>query len=365
MPPQQVSIVFSGGIALGAYHAGAYAALHEQGSFAPDHLAGSSIGAVTAALIAGNPPERRVERLRAFWNAVGVEPAPLRAPWLRPSEGPWRHAENWLSVLRTRLFGQPGAFQPRMPEFMLRNVTSVYDLAPLRATLERLVDFDLLNDGRPRVSVVFTDVETGEAVVLDTGRGDRIGSEHLVATCGFLPDFPPVEIGGRLLGDGGLVANAPIEYALLDRHGEGDLLCFVVDLFSPDGGRPATLEEAASRRWDLLFGNQSRQRLKDLELAFRLRSGIARLARALPAKARQDPEVARILEEGREEKALLIYLSYRAPQHEAGPEKPFDFSQSTLADRWEAGSRDMAEALRLAAKGGQTAPGLTIRTVPR
>jgi NTE family protein len=366
MPPRQVSIVFSGGIALGAYQAGAYAALHEHGALQPEHLAGSSIGAITSALVAGNPPELRIERLRAFWNAITAEPAPFRTPCLDPSaEGPWRHAHNWLSVLQTRLFGRPGAFQPRVPELTLRDVTSVYDLAPLRATLERFIDFDLLNAGRPRVSVTMVDIETGEAVVFDTGRGDRIGPDHLVATCGFLPDFPPLEIGGRLLGDGGLIANAPIESILLDPGREGDLLCFVVDLFSPDGGRPRTLEEAAARRWDLLFGNQSRQRLKDLEFAFRLRSGLARLARELGPKARQDPDIAAILDEASEGNALVVYLSYRAPEHEAGPEKAFDFSQATLADRWAAGSRDMAEAVRLAADRRQHSVGLTVRMVRR
>ena len=365
MPSRQVSLVLSGGIALGAYHAGAYAALHEHEALHPRYLAGSSIGAVTAALIAGNAPERRVEQLRAFWSAIAVEPGPLTTPWLNPvAEGPWRHVYNWLSVAQTRIFGRAGAFQPRVPELMLRDVTSVYDLAPLGPTLERFIDFDRLNDGAPRVSVVTTDVATGEAVIFDTGQGDRIGPDHLLATCGFLPDFAPVEIDGRLLGDGGLVANAPMQIVLRDRHSEDDLLCFVVDLFSPDGGRPTTLEEAAGRRWDLMFGNQSRQRLESLEREFRLRWALARLARELGPKARRDPELDPLLEEASERRATLLHLGYRPPQHEAGPEKPFDFSRATLEDRWQAGFLDMEEAVRLAADGN-SGPGLKIREVRR
>jgi len=367
MPPRQVCLVLSGGIALGAYQAGAYAALHEHEALHPGYLGGSSIGAIASALIAGNPLERRVERLRDFWSAVAVEREPFGAPWLNLSgEGPWRHAHNWLSVFQSRAFGSPGAFQPRVPELLLHPVTSLYDLAPLRATLERLIDFDRLNDGgSPRVSIVTTDIETGEAVVFDTGRGDRIGPDHLVATCGFLPDFAPVEIEGRLLGDGGLSANAPMETVLLDPKAGDDLLCFVVDMFSPEGRRPATLEEAAARRWDLMFGNQSRQTLRSLEAEFRLRSGLARLAHRLGPKARQDPDIAPVLADASERTATLLYLSYRAPRHEAGPEKPFDFSRATLADRWESGFLDMTEAVRLAGERGRQASGLSVRKVRR
>lgn len=366
MPAREVSLVFSGGIALGAYQAGAYAALHEHEALHPRHLAGSSIGAITSALIAGNAPDERVERLQGFWEAVGIEIEPFRPLWPTPSaDGPWRHAQNWMSVLQARVFGRTGVFQPRLPELMLRGVTSVYDLAPLRTTLERFVDFDRLNDGSLRLSIVTTDIETGEAVVFDTGRGDRIDTDHLLATCGLLPDFAPVEIDGRLLGDGGLVANAPMDIALLDPLSDRDLLCFVVDLFSPEGDRPTTLEEGAARRWDLIFGNQSRQRLRNLEAEFRLRSDLARLARELDSKGRRNPELGTLLADSRERAAVLLYLSYRAPKHEAGPEKAFDFSRATLADRWQAGSLDMAEAIRLAGDGVRPGRGLVVREIRR
>jgi NTE family protein len=365
MPRQQVSLVLSGGIALGAYEAGAYAAMHEHEALHPQHLAGSSIGAITSALIAGNTPERRVNQLRAFWDAVATEAAPFQAPWLDAHRGgSWRHAHNWLSVLQTRLFGRSGAFRLRVPELISGRVTSFYDLTPLTTTLERLIDFDRLNRGTPRVTVVITDIASGEAAVFDTARGDRLGPAHLLATCGFLPDFAPVEIQGRLLGDGGLVANAPIENVLLDTPGE-DLLCFVVDLFSPEGDCPTTLEEAASGRWDLMFGNQSRQRLRTLEREFRLRWALARIARDLSSEAVQDPALLPIIAEASEQRATLLYLSYRAPKHEAGPEKPFDFSQASIEDRWEAGYLDMAEAIRLATEEGRPVSGIAVREVRR
>ena len=366
MPLRQVSLVLSGGVALGAYQAGAYAALHDHEDLRPRRLAGSSIGAVNAAVIAGNPPDERVARLRAFWDALTVAPGPFQAPWLGPwREGPWRHAYNWMSVLQTRLFGRTGVFEPRLPEMLTGNVTSVYDLAPLRRQLERFIDFDRLNGNDPRVTVVTTDVETGQEVAFDTGRGDRIGPDHLLATCGFLPDFPPLEIDGRLLGDGCLVANAPFEAALLDRDNGADLLCFAVDLFAPEGGRPTTLEEAAGRRWDLLFGNQSRERLAGLEREFRLRWVLGRIAARLGPELRQDRELALISKEGIERTLVLLHLSYRAPSHEAAPEKAFDFSRESLAERWETGFLDMAEAVRVAADRGRPRAGIFVHRVRR
>jgi NTE family protein len=366
MAPRQVSLVLSGGIALGAYQAGAYAALHKHGDLRPERLAGSSIGAVNAAVIAGSPPDERVERLQGFWDAVTTEPGPLVTTWMQPwAKGPFRHAHSWMSVLQTRVFGRAGVFQPRVPEMMLKSVTSVYDLTPLRAKFENFIDFDRLNGGEVRVSVVTTDIETGQEVVFDTHRGDRIGPEHLLATCGFLPDFAPVDIDGRLLGDGGLVANAPMETVLLDEGKNHDLLCFVVDLFSPEGGRPATLEEAAARRWDLMFGNQSRERLESLEREHRLRWALGRLVAQLGPDLRSDSKLAPILAEATQRAVTLFHLSYLASPHEAGPEKPFDFSRSTLVDRWKAGSLDMEEAIRLAADMARPKTGIDVRRIRR
>jgi NTE family protein len=322
-PRRNISVVLSGGVALGAYQAGAYAALHGHGGMEPDRLAASSIGAVNAALIAGNTPQNRMARLQAFWHEARLDVLPALPERIA---APWRHTYSWLSVLHTRLFGRSGHFTPRLPQLMLWNGASVYDLAPLKRQLERFVDFGLLNSGKPRVSVVTTDIETGEEVVFDTRAGSTIGPDHLLASCGFLPDFPPVEIGGRLLGDGGLIANAPVETALRDEDGSADVLCFIVDLFSSSGSRPQTLEQAAARRWDLLFGNQTRQALGRL----------ARERRFRPAGPR----------------VKVFHLAYRAPAHEAGPEKPFDYSAAALAERWDAGYRDMQEALGLASAKG-------------
>src|SRR4051794_1991657 len=219
-----VALVLAGGVGLGAYQAGAYDALHRTSTVSIKWLAGSSVGAVNAALIAGSAPDERVETLRRFWDEGDFWAALTPAiDW----SAELRHVQNWISALQTRLFGAAGHFRPRLSLNPMKRFESLYDLTPMRRRLEKLVDFDRLNGGPVRVSVATTVIETGELVVFDTGAGARIGVQHLLASCGFLPEFAPVEIDGRLLGDGGLYANAPVEI-FLDSWTQGPVI--VLDL---------------------------------------------------------------------------------------------------------------------------------------
>jgi NTE family protein len=272
----------------------------------PDWLAGSSIGAVTAAVIAGNPPERRVERLGRFWDAAATDPMPpLASLWLGRSglQTPWRRAEGWASALQARLLGRPGLFRPRLLPEAVGGAPGLYDLAPLRERLEEVIDFGLLNggDAAPRVSVVATDLVSGERVVFDTrAGGTRVGPEHLLASCALPPDFTPVEIDGRLLGDGGLSANAPLDLVLDEpAASQKALVCVVLDLFARKGDRPRSLADAAARAVDLMFSNQAALILEGREREHRLRGVIGHLAARLPSELRQDPEIAAMLTETR------------------------------------------------------------------
>jgi NTE family protein len=348
-----ISLVLAGGVSLGAYEAGAYASLHESGVPLPSWLAGSSIGSVNAAIIAGNAPERRIERLKQFWETVTANPMPLTSFWLgTPEAGPLRQAHNQASVLQTLFFGRPGIFRPRVSPGVragVDDVSALYDLAPLRSYLPEIVDFDLLNSGTVRVSIVTTDVVTGERVVFDTGRGTRLGPDHILASCALLPLFAPVEIDGRLLGDGGMSSNAPLD-VVLEKAGTAEMLCFVVDLFASEGSRPHSLSASLSRAGDLAFGNQSRRLLEGQEREHTLRTMIGRLGARLPPELRDDSDIASIIAEGRTQPATVIYLSYRAGLDEAGPAKVFDFSRATFLDRWHKGEREMQAALSTLAK---------------
>jgi NTE family protein len=310
-------LVLSGGLGLGAYQAGAYQRMQEDGQL-PHWIAGSSVGAVNGALIVGSAKEDRVNTLRAFWSAGDL--------WFRtlPFPGSLGHAQNWLSVVHTRLFGASGHFRPRMPS--LGPFRSLYDLAPMKERLAGLVDFARLNSGEVRFSIATTDIETGELVVFDNTKGDTISIDHILASCGFLPEFAPVEVDGRLLGDGGLSANAPIEAVA---HDASDNTVFVIDLFARDGGRPRSLEDALARKNDILFANQTMQRLE------------------LVAAAGQVGQ--------------LVYLSYRPSEEEAGPEKTFDLSRRTISDRWAAGAADMESALERVRQAGPLPPILVVR----
>jgi NTE family protein len=324
-----ILLVMSGGMGLGAYHAGVYETLLRHGSD-PGWLAGSSIGSVTAALLAGSPPGKQLQVLRSFWSP-GF--GPMRSRTIGP------HWLNWMSSIGARLGGVAGHFRPRLTypggEFI-----SLYDLAPMRDRLSSLVDFDRLNSGTNRVTVATTDIRTGELLMFDTGKGDRLSMDHLLASCGFLPEFAPIEIGGRYLGDGGLSANAPIEALLEDEELPDNLFCFIVDLYSRDGDLPGSLEAALARRSDLMFGNQTWRRLE----AYR-RAGCLRSAEAEAGRNRR-----------------IVYLSYRAARAEAGPEKIFDYSASSIAHRWEAGAKDAELAVtRLA----QMKTGLVIERIRR
>jgi NTE family protein len=353
--PMRRALVLSGGVALGAFEAGAYAALEEAGAPLPDWFVGASIGAVNAAIIAGNPPGRRAERLRRFWESVARDPTPATSFLLGPppAAGAWREAYNEAAALRALLLGQPGLFRPRLAVGEgIGAAPALYDLEPLRERLPGLLDFDRLNGGGTRLSVVATDVTNGERVVFDTasGGGARVGPEHIAASCALLPLFAPVEIGGRLLGDGGMASNTPVDL-VLDEPGPagGDVLCFVVELFALRGARPGTLGASAARATDLAFGGQTRRILEGREREHRLRAAVGRLADRLPPGLRDDPEVASILAEaeaGGARSATVLCLGYRAAPDEAGLGKVFDFSPATLSDRWEAGARAMREALR-------------------
>jgi len=337
------ALVLSGGIALGAYEAGAYAALHAMEQL-PRWIAGASVGAINGALIAGNPPERRLERLRDFWGATAREPMPLTAFWFgAPPRGPWREAEAMAAALQSHLFGCPTIFRPRLglPGAGAADVPALYDLSPLRQRLEELVDFGLLNSGGTRFTAAATDIISGERVVFDTARGDRIGPEHLLASGAVLPLFAPVEIGGRLLGDGGLTGNLPLDL-VLDELPEEEALVFAVELFARRGQRPRTLAASASRAADIGFGNQTLRLLEGRMREHRLRRMIAEL----PLELRQDPRLATLVPEGRAARATILCLSYRAALDEAGLGKAFDFSPTTLRQRWEGGETDMREALR-------------------
>ena len=329
-PEEDVTLVLGGGHALGAYQAGAYEAVHAAG-LRPGRVVGSSTGAITGAILAGNPPERRLERLRQYWGEAAQAGAWPAAPPL--PAGPTRGLYNAAHVALAVALGRPSIFRPRLPgPWRLAapwapGGVALHDHAPLRGTLERLVDFDLLNGaGAPRLSVGCVDVETGEEVWFDSAAGP-LGPEHVLASAALMPHLPPVEVGGRLLCDPGYVNNMPVDRALAGPPAR-DLLCLAVELFGLRGARPASLDAVAGRVQDMVFASHTAHHVASLRREHALR---ARL------EGPGGPAVT------------LLHLAYQPPPGREIAARMFDFSPASIAERWAAGRRDTARALGLLA----------------
>ena len=340
-------LVLQGGGALGSYQAGVYEALHEAGA-QPDWLAGISIGAINSAIIAGNPPELRVERLREFWLQVtsGWEMATGFG-----DHG--RAAASDASAAWTATVGAPGFFTPRFPTPFLQPsgspaALSVYDTAPLKETLERLVDFDRINARETRLSVGAVNIRTGNFAYFDNAH-QRLGPEHIMASGALPPGFPPVEIDGQFYWDGGLVSNTPLEY-VLDEDEQDDLLIHQVDLFNARGPMPRTLAEAAEREKDIRYSSRTRLNT-DAALKIReAKTALRALMKILPDELAGDPNVQYLAGVAKETSTQVVQLIYRRKPYEGGF-ADFEFSRATMLDHWASGVADARRALKK-----QTAP---------
>ena len=341
-------LVLQGGGALGSYQAGAYQALCHH-DFEPDWIAGISIGAVNAAIIAGNPREKRVERLKEFWNMVSA-PVPW-TPVTKSDRG--RSLFNETSAALIATFGVPGFFRPRIPPAPLwpqgtPQAQSYYDTAPLRATLERLVDFDRINDLKTRISVGAVGVTTGNFRYFDNfefrKQGKKIGPEHIMASGALPPGFPSVEIEGEHYWDGGIASNTPLDY-VLDAEVNNDLLIFQVDLFSARGPLPVSLLDAAEREKDIRFSSRTRMNTDKNKQVHNARMALRELIVKLPDYLKNDPSVEILRNAAKENTVTVIHLIYRSKNYETSS-KDYDFSHVAMVEHWSAGERDVHVSMR-------------------
>ena len=339
---EECILVLQGGGALGAYQAGVFEALSEVYR-EPTWVAGISIGSINAALIAGNKAASRMTRLREFWGLVSSANQP---PALATSVA-FRETLNEASATNGMLFGVPGFFAPRFPPapFQAQGTLaaiSYYNTAPLRQTLERLVDFDLINSGSVRLSVGAVNVRTGNFEYFDSAK-QRIDVRHIMASGALPPGFPPVEIDGEYYWDGGLVSNTPLQY-VLDQPGKRRRVVFQVDLFAATGALPTTLAEVTEREKDIRFSSRTRLNTT-MELDRQVIAQAAqRLIAKLPAALRDDPDV-RALSRLRSESAVdVVHLIYRSKHYES-QSKDYEFSRLSMQEHWSAGCADMAHTL--------------------
>ena len=351
LPFECVALLLQGGGALGAYQGGVYEALAEA-NIHPDWIAGISIGAINGAIIAGNPPHSRVDRLREFWTQVTSS-----TPW-DWSNNPFvdlarsDHTRNLLNQMSAGLaasFGAAGFFsaRPLMPWLQpggTLGATSFYDTNSLRKTLERLVDFDRINAGMTRFSAGAVNVRTGNFAYFDSTT-HTIRPEHVMASGALPPGFAAVEIEGEQYWDGGLVSNTPLQWVIESSPRRQDTLAFQVDLWSARGQLPRNMAEVATRQKEIQFSSRTRASTDQFKNVHRVQRALAALLRRLPGDIEQNDDL-KILKSVASDKVYnIIQLIYRAQNYE-GHSKDYEFSRISMQDHWRAGYHDALRTLR-------------------
>ena len=330
--PGQVVLVLQGGGALGAYQVGVYEALHQAG-IEPDWVIGTSIGAINGALIAGNAPNQRLARLRAFWSSV-EQHAGHDIPELIPGFG------NVFANLMTLAQGVPTFFSPNLAAWFGQHAplgvegAAYYRTEPLRETLNALVDFTRINDARTRLTVGAVNVTNGEMRYFDS-REEPICLEHVMASGALPPAFPAVRVDGVPYWDGGIYSNTPIE-AVLDDKPRKDSLIFAVQVWNPDGSEPETLWEVAERQKDIQYASRAKSHIARQKQIHHLRHIVRELAEHVSERTRESAEVKELASWGCGTTMHVACLN--APRLEGEDQlKDIDFTPAGIRTRWQAG----------------------------
>ena len=346
-PFERTALLLQGGGALGSYQAGVYQALAEA-NLHPDWVAGISIGAINSALIIGNAPEQRVEKLRAFWEQVSRPP--LGIPYFEKhqikSDLQHQLINQWRSW-GTLMWGAPGFFQPRFPPPLALPAgnpgnLAYYDVSPLRSLLESLIDFDRINAKKQRFSVGAVNVKTGNFVYFDN-QTHKIGAQHIMASGALPPGFPAIEVDGEFYWDGGIVSNTPLQW-VLDAMPRQDTLAFQVDLWSARGELPRDMIEVDVRQKDIRYSSRTRAGTDQFRRMQALRRAAAKLLDAVPQELSRTPEAQLLAQAADEMVYNIIHLIYHAHKYE-GASKDYEFSRRTMEEHWKSGYEDMARTL--------------------
>ncbi len=341
--PGQVVLAFQGGGALGAYQAGVYEAMHEAG-IEPDWVIGTSIGAINAALIAGNTVENRLNRLREFWKNTEQNihlDLPVFGPVLENA------ITNWMTITT----GIPAFFSPN-PLALLGQHAQVgienaayYSMMPLRNTLDRLVDFEYINSRHMRISLGAVKISNGEMIYFDS-RKDTFSVEHVMASGALPPAFPAVCVNGEFYWDGGIYSNTPLE-AVLDDNPRRDSLIFTVDVWNHDGARPQSLWEVFGKEKDIQYASRAHSHIARQKQIHHLRHVILEMAKAMPVEKRESPKIKELASWGCKTTMHVVRLVAASVPGE-DQLKDMDFAPANIHARWQAGYADTCRMLERA-----------------
>jgi NTE family protein len=332
------AIVLQGGGALGAYELGVLEALYEERpGFEPSVVTGVSIGAITAAVLAGAKGDP-IQTLGRLWREKLTVLPPL-PPFFQKT---YQYFVPKVFQQSLAVMGNPGMYQLR-PESLYAPFlcTSVYDLVPLRRTLSELVDPEKLNNGGIRVAVGATDVATSEIEYFDNDEGG-LSFDDVMASGSLPPGFPMTEINGNQYWDGGLFSNTPLSPAInrLEDLDTDKRELVVIELFPQESPIPEKMPDVVNRMMQLQFTN----RLKMDEKLFEKFNDFIELVEEIDKSV--DPEDPIRQKEGYKElckhrkidAASVIRANLPPELANAG-----DFSRASIEARIEAGYRDAIE----------------------
>jgi NTE family protein len=344
---RQTVLVLQGGGGLGAYQAGVYQALHEAG-IEPDWIIGTSIGAINASLIAGNPPAERLHKLEEFWRRMAYRP-----PFTLPA---WTGVPETMAYWKALFRGIPDFFEPNPGAFLGTHVplgeelAGFYSTAPLERTLSDLIDFALVNQCKPRLTVGAAHVRTSMMRYFDSRDGE-INVKHIMASGALPPAFPAVRIDGELYWDGGILSNTPTE-AIFDDNPRKNSLIFAVHLWNPVGPEPNTIWEVLNRHKDIQYSSRVASHIARQRQMHHMRHIINELGRMLPDDVRRTQAARALTAYGCPTQMHVVRLL--APQLEReNHTKDVDFSPSSVQMRWEAGYANTRRVLARAPWEGE------------
>ena len=352
---ETIALVLQGGGALGSYQCGVYEGLHKAG-IRPTWFAGISIGALNAAILAGNAPEQRLEKLRGFWDRISIPALPFAQKMLEweqhwldklPMHRSSLSLTNTQGALAALFYGQQGFYMPRFPPPWPQigdgpAETSFYDTSALKQTLEEFVDFDRINSGGVRLSVGAVNVRSGNFVNFDNTT-TKIRAEHVMASGSLPPAFPAVEIDGEHYWDGGVVSNTPLDH-VLGSVPRRDSLVFQVDLWRAQGVLPRNLNEVFERQKDIQYSSRTRFNTKVIKDWQDMRTTLNALLKEIP-RDHVTAEMRSLLEPWLSDRVFnIIHMIYKTKPFEE-QYKDYAFAPSTMREHWDAGRNDMRRTL--------------------
>ncbi len=340
----RVAYVLQGGGSLGAYQMGVVKGLLEAG-YEPDWLSATSIGAIQAAIIVGNPPNKRIERLEEFWRRVATY-TPLD---MFGELGTTQTMYNMLGTSSALLWGQPGFFSPKwynggLPVLGDPRSLSYYDTTPLKETLLELIDFDLLNSCPIRLSLGSVQISTGHLIYFNN-INYRITPEHIMASAALPPGFPAIEINDELYWDGGVHSNSPLE-VILEAIPADDTLCFLIDCFGGHPFIPSNMNEIDERVKDISYSTHAQRTILNYMQRQKMRFAFRDLKKLLTEEQLQ--KYGDTLDVGAPHHGTLVHIVYSARIDKAAS-KDYNFGQVVINKRIETGYSD-AQALLLEKK---------------